>query len=102
MTQGRLQQPSTWAEDRALLGSTPSADPGVEAEGRAGSQHPGSGLLQNTTFSINIKAENPTSNRSATRNWSSSQLANISRPKFQFTLNQDSRSSGYSHSPFDP
>ncbi len=91
MHAGALQPTLAWAEDRALLGSTPSADPGVGAEARAGNHNPGSVLFQNNTFSFNTKAKNPTRNRSATRNWSYSQLANASRPKFQFTVNQDTR-----------
>ena len=36
MTCGALQREATWAEDRALLGSNPSADPGVGVEAGPG------------------------------------------------------------------
>jgi hypothetical protein len=89
MNASRLQPMMAWAEDRALLGSTPSADPGVGAEDRAGHNHLGSVLLQNNTFSFNTNAKNPTRNRSATRTRSFSQITNAIGPKFQFTVNQD-------------
>jgi len=89
MKPGAIQTTTTWAEDRALLGSTPSADPGVGVEGRAGHHPPGSVILPNNTFNFNTNAKNPTRNRSTTTNRSSSQLANANGPKFQFTVNQD-------------
>ena len=90
MKPGAIQTMTTWAEDRAPVGTDPSADPGVGAEDRAGHDHPGSALLPNNTFNFNTNAKNPTRNLSATRTCSTSQLANANGPKFQFTVNQDS------------
>ena len=52
-----IQTMPAWAEDRAPVGTDPSADPGVAAEGRAGHHHPGSALLLHNTFSFNTNAK---------------------------------------------
>jgi len=52
---GKIQSKSTRAEDRATLGSDPSADPGASTEGRA--TEPVARL--STPFGIGIKAINP-------------------------------------------
>ncbi len=88
MTGNRLQEMSNWAEDRAPLGSTPSADPAVGAEDRAVRQHTGPVLLQDNTFKTKVKP--PTRELSATTNHPTSQLASAIVEKFQFTVNQDS------------
>jgi hypothetical protein len=89
MKPSAIQTMTTWAEDRAPVGTDPSADSGVGTEDRAGHDYPSSVLLQNNTFSFNTNAKNPTRNLSATRTCSTSQLANANGPKFQFTVNQD-------------
>lgn len=50
-----IQSTSTWAEDRATLGSDPSDDPGAKTEGRAIA----SVARLSTPFGIGIKAINP-------------------------------------------
>ena len=84
---GELQPTLAWAEDRALLGSIPSADPGTKTGDGATHRRPTPFLHH---FSgIGFNAKNPTRNYSATRACSSSQLANANDTKFQFTVNQD-------------
>lgn len=94
---GALQPTLAWAEDRALLGSGhrpkggPSAGPGVKTGDGATHRRP-------TPFphfsGIGMNAKKPTRNRSATRSWPYSRLANANRPKFQFTVNQDTGRAG--------
>jgi hypothetical protein len=88
MKAGAVQTQLTWAEDRAPVGTDPSANPGVGAEDRAGRCDPGSVPLQNP-FSFNTNAKNPTRNLSTTRTCSNSQTANANGLKFHFTVNQD-------------
>ena len=86
MAGGALQPTLAWAEDRALLGSNPSADPGAKTGD-------GATLRRPTPFphysGIGTHAENPTRNPAATRHWSDSQFANAKGFEFQFTVNQD-------------
>ncbi len=57
MDADKIQLTMAWAEDRALLGSNPSADPGAKTEGRAaGDYHASAPLL---SFGIGTKAKNP-------------------------------------------
>jgi len=90
MRHAELQPMTTWAEDRALLRSNPSADPGAKTEGRA------------VRFATGRPASSPAlwdwhdidkpSRQDATilRQYAALSLANPKRSEFQFTLNQDS------------
>ena len=48
---------TTWAEDRALRGRNPSADPGVVSEARAVA------LLPPTSLAYNTNAKNPSTTK---------------------------------------
>lgn len=52
-----VEQPVAWAEDRATVGTDPSADPGARTEGRAMSSFVA--RLSLTPFGIGAKALNP-------------------------------------------
>ena len=54
---GIVEQRPAWAEDRALLGSNPSADPGARTERRA--MDAAVARLSSTSFGIGGKAINP-------------------------------------------
>jgi putative transposase len=57
-----VQSTLTWAEDRAMLGSNPSADPGAKTEGRAiesVARPPQPGAQLSRPFGIGTKAINP-------------------------------------------
>ena len=91
MSIDRLQRMMTWAEDRALLGSNSSADPGARSEGRAVSQTgaaPPFPFVYGTMRKIpgGLGDWSPSYNNTA---FSPFTLANNNRPKFQFTVNQD-------------
>src|SRR3990172_11116191 len=66
----------TWAEDRAPVGTDPSADPGAVSEGRAAGCRPPS------PFAYSTNAINPIRNYYLPP-------ANPRLPGFHFTLNQD-------------
>ena len=66
----------TWAEDRAPVGTDPSADPGAVSEGRAARCRPPS------PFAYSTNAINPSSEQQPNS-------ANPSAHGFHFTLNQD-------------
>lgn len=74
----------TWAEDRAPVGTDPSADPGVVSEARAGA------MLLPTSLAYNTNAINPTvtqPDNSAVTN--PLYPANSADRELRFTLNQD-------------
>ena len=88
MTIDLLQSTTTWTEDRALLRSNPSAEPGARTGDRAASVRPRlsySGLQdwhQSAKPSRQDAAKSPTGCHP--------ERANDSRARFQFTVNQDS------------
>ena len=85
-----VEQPPAWAEDRALLGSNPSADPGAKTERRA--MDSSVARLSSTPFGIGVKAKNP-SRRSRehldiqTPGDGLPDIVNPERPILRFTLN---------------
>ena len=82
---GALQPTLAWAEDRALLGSTPSADPGAKIGDGATHRRPTPFLHHFSGIGTNAKS--PTRNHSATRACCSSQPANTNDTKLHFTVN---------------
>lgn len=87
MRTGALQPMSTWAEDRALLGSNPSAVPGVGVN--AGPDHSVRLGSSATPFTPTPRRKTQATSGDLT---STLQIANANREKFQFTLNQDTNS----------
>lgn len=90
MSMGIVEQRPAWAEDRALLGSNPSADPGARTERRA----MGSSVarLSSTPFGIGTKAKNPSRLRREPLDIQNPGdglpvVANPERPIVRFTLN---------------
>jgi putative addiction module component (TIGR02574 family) len=90
MMHGALQQPVTWAEDRALQRCNPSAVPGVGVKTGPDQGPSDQGRPGRTTTSHQHESEKPV--------WHDARLptarrllplANADRPEFQFTLNQD-------------
>jgi len=83
-----LQTKLTWAEDRALLRSNPSADPRAKTEGLAACTIAGCRL----PFPLRDwhQSDKPSRQDAATRvAGCPHQFANANRQEFQFTLNQD-------------
>jgi hypothetical protein len=93
MNAAALQRTTTWAEDRALLGSGhrpkggPSADPGAKT-GDGATQHRPTPFFP-LISGIGTKAQNPTRSTLAHSCRRSFQLANAEGRKFQFAVNQD-------------
>lgn len=90
MRMGIVEQRSTWTEDRALLGSNPSADPGARTERRA--MDSSVARLSSTPFGIGTKAINPSRLRREHLNTKNPGdglpvVANPERPIVRFTLN---------------
>jgi hypothetical protein len=81
---GALQPILAWAEDRALLRSTPSADPGAKTGARA--QHT-SGLRSLADHATTAPGLAPKRQTFAAR--CRSPLNYTDRAKFHFTVNQD-------------
>jgi hypothetical protein len=87
MNAALVQQPMAWAEDRATVGTDPSADPGAKTEGRAAET-----VARLSAFGIGTNAINP-SRRSRENNTQRPgdvlpELHNPERQKIHFTLNQ--------------
>ena len=80
----------TWAEDRATVGTDPSADPGAKTGD-------GANLLRPTPFAFPLRdwhhAKNPTKQRSGHVATHQSELTNNDGTKLHFTLNQNKTSS---------
>lgn len=74
----------TWAEDRAPVGTDPSADPGVVSEDRAAATPPPTSLAYNTN-AINPTVTQP-HNSTVTKHL---YPANSANSILRFTLNQD-------------
>jgi hypothetical protein len=90
MSMGIVEPRPAWAEDRALLGSNPSADPGARTERRA--MDSSVARLSSTTFGIGTKAKNPS--RRSREHWDIQtpgdglpDIVNPERPIVRFTLN---------------
>ena len=89
MSHAALGWPMTWAEDRALLRSTPSAVPGAETEARVPSL---TDVARSSSLRGRRQSVKPSRHDAATcPAGRASPLANVDRLKFQFTLNQDRR-----------
>ena len=85
MLAGALQPTTTWAEDRALLRSNPSADPGAKTEVRAVSS---TGAARPSTLRDWHQSDKPPRHEAAIRPAGCpSPLANANRLVFQFTVN---------------
>jgi len=79
----------TWAEDRAPVGTDPSADPGVVSEDRAAA------TLPPTSLAFNINAENPTVTQPDNpKTTNPLHPANSAHSKLRLPLNQDNPTSG--------
>ncbi len=88
MIVGALQSRTTWAEDRAMLRSNPSADPGAKIEGRAVFFPKEAAHLPLRTWH---QSDKPTRPEAVTHQQEAPlPLANAKRLRFQFTVNQDS------------
>jgi len=81
-----LQLTMTWAEDRALLRSNPSADPGAKTGDRADSVRP---RLSSSCLRDWQQSEKP-SRQDAAKSLTGCHalVTNDKRPTFQFTVNQ--------------
>ena len=85
-----LQPPMAWAEDRALLRSNPSADPGAKTEGRAVRT---AAAARPSTLRDWHESDKPSRQNAATSQAGCpSRLANAKQQEFQFPVNQDTRS----------
>ena len=82
-----LQWTMTWAEDRALLRSNPSADPRAKTGDRAASARPRLSSCSLRDWHQSDKPSRPDAAKSPTGYHP--QVANDERSKFQFTVNQD-------------
>jgi len=83
----------TWAEDRAPVGTDPSADPGVVSEDRAAA------TLPPTSLAFNINAENPTVTQPDNpKTTNPLHPANSAHSKLRLPLNQDRTSSTHTRS----
>jgi len=97
-----VEQPPARAEDRALLGSNPSADPGAKTERRAMSSFVA--RLSRIPFGIGMKALNHS--RLRRESWTIDMPGdglpvryNSERRTFHFTLNHYKPKGGYYHCP---
>ncbi len=87
MSHAELQPMMAWAEDRAMLRSNPSADPGAKIEGRAA-------FVKHDAAHLPLRdwheSENPSRPEAAIhRQDAALSPANTKRSQFQFTVNQD-------------
>jgi len=88
MVHGRLQPQMAWAEDRALLRSNPSADPGAKTGAGAGNHLAPLPFCQLRDWH---QSDKPSRQDAATvATGCPSTLANTERQEFQFPLNQHS------------
>ena len=90
MIRAAIQESSVQAEDRAMLGSNPSADLGVKTERRA--MDSSLARLSRTLFGIGIKAKNPSRPGREFSNFEMPgdglpHVPNTRRPVLNFTLN---------------
>jgi len=96
---GALQTISAWAEDRALLRSTPSADPGAKTGARA--ERNCSALCSHTDarqLRDWHQRDKPSRHDAATSGTGyHSPLSNANRAKFHFTVNQDTFTLNFTH-----
>jgi len=67
-----LPSTMTWAEDRAPVGTDPSADPGVVSEDRAVA------LLPPTSLAYNTNAQNPSTTKQLQHSNDSNPLTDVS------------------------
>ena len=89
MSRDALHTIVTWAEDRATQRCDPSADPGAKTEERAVVQHT---AARPSPLRDWHQRDKPSRHEAATfLTGCPSPLANATYPKFQFTVNQDSR-----------
>ena len=87
MTRPALQRSMAWAEDRALLRSNPSADPGAKIGDGAANHRP----TPFTPLRDWHESDKPSRHDAAIlRHDVAFLLANTLPPEFQFPLNQDS------------
>jgi hypothetical protein len=85
-----LQPMMAWAEDRALLRSNPSADPGAKTEGPAACPLAGCRPSLNHPLRDWHQSDKPSRQDAATRvAGCPHQLANANQQEFQFTVNRD-------------
>ena len=84
-----LQSTMTWAEDRALLRSNPSADPGAKTEGRAVRSAAAVAARPSTLRDWHQSAKPSRQDAATSLAGCPSQFANAERQAFQFPLNQD-------------
>jgi len=90
MRSDALQTKLTWAEDRALLRSNPSADPGAKTEGPAACPQAGCRPSLNHPLRDWHQSDKPSRHDAATRVARCPHpFANANRQEFQFTVNQD-------------
>jgi hypothetical protein len=90
---GKLQTMLTWAEDRALLRSTPSADPGAKTGARAEHTSALRSLVDRSARQLRDwhQCDKPSRHDAATsRPRCHSPFIYANRTKFHFTVNQDS------------
>lgn len=92
-----VEQPMTWAEDKATVGTDLSADPGAKTERRA--MDLSLARLSQIPFGIGIKAINPAGRSPATWNTETPgdglpDVSNSDRLELRFTLNQYKSSVG--------
>ncbi len=90
MVRAAIEERPAWAEDRATVGTDPSADPGAKTERRATAS--AVARLSPTPFGIGSKAINPSrrsreSLKIQTPGDGLSDVANPERPVLHFTLN---------------
>ena len=89
MTEDALQPTMAWAEDRAMLRSNPSADPGAKIEGGAACFPKDAAHLPLRDWH---QSDKPTRPKAVIhREDATLLLANTKRSEFQFALNQDSQ-----------
>lgn len=88
MTHAAIEQPMAWAEDKALLGSNLSADPGAKTEGRAANDVARLSPLRDWHQSDKSLAAQPRALDVKKPGDGLPGVANSRRTKLHFTLNQ--------------
>ena len=94
MPAAALQPDSAWTEDRALLRSNPSADPGAKTGVAPGIDLSLERSLSSRQHPLRDWHQSDKPSRQDAANPSAGcvpQLANTNRPTFQFPLSQDNR-----------
>ena len=89
MRHAELQPMTTWAEDRALLRSNPSADPGAKIGDGAAAGRSAPFISPLRDWHQREKPSRPEA--TIHQQDAALSLANAKRSEFQFTLNQDTR-----------